>query len=72
MFKKTYQNKKHRIIHKAVEDDFIPEGYDLIILKDVIQHWTDESIINYLPKILDKTNMFYYQWYRFIHINKIL
>ena len=30
------------------------EGYDLIILKDVIQHWTDESIMNYLPKILDK------------------
>jgi len=40
--------------HKTISDDYIPEGYDLIILKDVIQHWTDEDILKYLLIILDK------------------
>ena len=39
----------------------------LIILKDVIQHWTDESIMNYLPKILDKNKyVFITNGYRFM------
>ena len=65
--KKTYKKKNIEFIHKSVEDDFIPEGYDLIILKDVIQHWTDESILNYLPKILDKNKyVFITNGYRFM------
>ena len=39
-------------IGKVVDDNYIPKGYDLIIIKDVIQHWTDEDILNYLNQIL--------------------
>ena len=38
--------------HKIVDDNFIPKGYDLIIIKDVIQHWTDEDILKYFNEIL--------------------
>lgn len=38
---------------KVVSDDWSPEGYDLIIIKDVIQHWTDEEIIKYFTKIVN-------------------
>jgi SAM-dependent methyltransferase len=37
----------------------IPKGYDLIILKDVIQHWKDEEIYKFLPKLL-RHNKFVY------------
>ena len=49
---KNYENQNIRFIHKIVNDDYIPKGYDLIIIKDVIQHWTDEDILNYFNKIL--------------------
>tara|TARA_Y100001970_G_scaffold187707_1_gene228359 strand:+ start:158 stop:769 length:612 start_codon:yes stop_codon:yes gene_type:complete len=49
---KNYENQNIRFIHKIVNDDYIPKGYDLIIIKDVIQHWTDEDILNYLNQIL--------------------
>jgi len=32
----------------------IPEGYDFVILKDVIQHWSDDTIREVLPKIIQK------------------
>ena len=38
--------------HKVIGKDYLPKGYDLIILKDVIQHWTDEDILKYLNEIL--------------------
>ena len=38
--------------HKVIGDDYIPKGYDLIIIKDVIQHWSDEDIISYFEEIL--------------------
>lgn len=37
---------------KVVDTNWSPEGYDLIIIKDVIQHWTDEDIMVYFTKIL--------------------
>jgi len=37
----------------------IPSGYDIVILKDVIQHWTDEYIKHVLPKII-KNNKYVY------------
>lgn len=38
--------------HKVIGNDYIPKGYDLIIIKDVIQHWSDEDIISYFEEIL--------------------
>ena len=40
--------------HKVIGEEYLPEGYDLIIIKDVIQHWTDEDILKYFDKILKK------------------
>ena len=51
---KHYKSSNVNFKHKTISDKYIPEGYDLIILKDVIQHWTDEDILKYLPQILDK------------------
>lgn len=44
---------KKNISFKKTDGNHIPKGYDLIILKDVIQHWTDEDILNILPKIIE-------------------
>ena len=64
---KKYSKKNISFIHKSVENDFIPSGYDLIILKDVIQHWTDEAILKYLPKILENNKyVFITNGYRFM------
>ena len=49
---KKYENQNIKFAHKIVNDDYIPKGYDLIIIKDVIQHWVDEDILNYLNQIL--------------------
>ena len=35
-------------------EKYIPKGFDLIIIKDVIQHWTDEDILSFFGEILDK------------------
>jgi len=32
----------------------IPEGYDFVILKDVIQHWDNDTISEVLPQIIEK------------------
>jgi len=53
--KKKY--KKVKFDHKVIGEDYIPKGFDLIIIKDVIQHWTDEDILNYFGQIL-KDNKF--------------
>jgi cyclopropane fatty-acyl-phospholipid synthase-like methyltransferase len=52
--KKMFKKKNIKFDHKVIGDDYIPEGYDLIIIKDVIQHWTDADIIKYFTQILDK------------------
>ena len=45
----------------------IPSGYDLVIIKDVIQHWDDEHILDKFPEIL-KNNKYVYciNGYRFM------
>ena len=45
----------------------IPKGYDLIIIKDVIQHWDDEHILKKLTELI-KHNKFVYciNGYKFI------
>ena len=37
----------------------IPSGYDIVILKDVIQHWTDEDILTFFPKLLENNKYIY-------------
>ncbi len=49
---KKYKKININFEHKIISDNYIPENYDLIIIKDVIQHWTDEDIIKYFPLIL--------------------
>ncbi len=64
-FGKTRPNTQ--FMHKVIGDDFIPKGYDLIIIKDVIQHWTDEDIMNYFTQILDNnTYVFSTNGYKFM------
>ena len=46
----NYEKDNIKFIHGEAGD--IPKGYDLVILKDVIQHWTDEQIEEILPQIL--------------------
>jgi len=50
--KEKYEKDNIKFDNKVVDDNYIPKGYDLIIIKDVIQHWTDEDILNYLNQIL--------------------
>ena len=52
--KNLYQKDNISFIHKTIGNNYIPEGYDLVILKDVIQHWTNEDILKWLPDILEK------------------
>ena len=49
---KNYENDNIKFIHKDAGS--ITEGYDFVILKDVIQHWTDEQIEEILPQIIEK------------------
>ena len=46
----NYEKDNIKFIHGEAGD--IPKGYDLVILKDVIQHWTDEQIEESLPQII--------------------
>jgi len=48
----NYEKDNIKFIHGEAGD--IPEGYDFVILKDVIQHWTDEQIEDILPQIISK------------------
>jgi 2-polyprenyl-3-methyl-5-hydroxy-6-metoxy-1,4-benzoquinol methylase len=52
--KRKYGGDKVTFQKNLVGPDYIPEGYDLVILKDVIQHWSDEDIMKYLPMILER------------------
>ena len=47
-----YKKDNIKFEHKVVENNYYPKGFDLIIIKDVIQHWTDEEIIKYFNLIL--------------------
>ena len=48
-----FKNDNINFHHKIIDDRYVPTGYDLIIVKDVIQHWRDEEIIKYLTQLID-------------------
>ena len=52
-----YQTEKIHFQHKTMGEGYMPEGYDLVIIKDVIQHWEDKDILAYLEPVL-KTNKY--------------
>ena len=65
--KERFEKDNIKFEHKIIGDDYIPEGYDLIIIKDVIQHWTDEDIMKYFSQILEKnTYVFSTNGYKFM------
>ena len=51
-------DKNIKFIYQDISN-IIPIGYDIIILKDVIQHWTDEDIDLFLPKLLANNKYVY-------------
>jgi hypothetical protein len=53
-----YKNKNRFFFQKDITID-IAKGYDLVIIKDVAQHWTDEQFVETFNKIL-KNNKFVY------------
>lgn len=52
-----YQTEKIHFQHKTMGEGYMPEGYDVVIMKDVIQHWEDKDILAYLEPVL-KTNKY--------------
>ena len=53
-----YSNHNIKFIHQDISNN-IPSGYDIVILKDVIQHWTDEDINKIFSKILQNNKYVY-------------
>jgi len=49
-----YQKDNIRFFHTDAK--CIPSRYDFVILKDVIQHWTDEQIDEILPQIINSNS----------------
>jgi len=60
--KNNYENDKT----KFIKTDDIPEGFDLVIVKDVLQHHTDQDVIKYLDKLIKNNKYVYcinnYKW----------
>jgi len=53
---KNYEKDNIKFIHEdagSTGGTTLAKGYDLVILKDVIQHWTDDKIKEILPQIID-------------------
>ena len=62
-----YKKDNINFEYKTISDDYIPKGYDLIIIKDVIQHWEDKDILKYISKILENNKyVFITNGYRFM------
>ena len=55
--KKKFKRKNVKFEHRVIGDSYIPEGYDIVIIKDVIQHWTDEDIIKYFTRIVKNNKL---------------
>jgi SAM-dependent methyltransferase len=53
-----YSNENIKFIHQDISQE-VPSGYDLVIIKDVLQHWEDEYILKQLPKILENNKYVY-------------
>ena len=51
--KKDYATKRIGFRHQDASQT-IPEGFDFVILKDVIQHWDSDVIAKVLPQIIKK------------------
>ena len=63
---KKYKKSNIKFIQGDISQE-VPSGYDLVILKDVIQHWDDEHVLEQLPKILKKNKYVYcINGYKFI------
>tara|TARA_R110000822_G_C15077833_1_gene469303 strand:- start:48 stop:647 length:600 start_codon:yes stop_codon:yes gene_type:complete len=54
----NYSNDNIGFICQDISVD-VPSGYDLVILKDVIQHWDDDIIMDKFLKILQKNKYVY-------------
>tara|TARA_R100000963_G_C4617781_1_gene86203 strand:- start:80 stop:682 length:603 start_codon:yes stop_codon:yes gene_type:complete len=52
--KRKYEKENINFQHKSIDANYIPEGFDLIIVKDVIQHWEDDEILHYMDHIIKK------------------
>ena len=50
---KNFKKKNITFKHKSVDDNYIPKNFDLIVIKDVIQHWEDEHILNFMKEIIE-------------------
>lgn len=59
VIKNNRQYEKENIKFQHGDAGQIPMGYDFVILKDVIQHWTDKQIEDILPDIV-KQNRYVY------------
>ena len=49
-FKKKNISFKHKSV--AEHENYTPNNFDLIIIKDVIQHWEDEHILKFMDDII--------------------
>lgn len=49
---KKYKKRNISFAVKSITASNIPKKFDMIILKDVIQHWTDKEIVDIFAKIL--------------------
>lgn len=47
-----YGKENIKFFHMDTTQVSIPFKFDLVILKDVLQHWDDETIITYMDKLL--------------------
>lgn len=62
----NYSNDNIGFIYQDISVD-VPSGYDLVIIKDVIQHWDDEIILEKFNEILQRNKYVYcINGYKFI------
>jgi 2-polyprenyl-3-methyl-5-hydroxy-6-metoxy-1,4-benzoquinol methylase len=49
-----YGKENIKFFHMDVTKLVIPYKFDLVIIKDVLQHWDDETIITFMDKLLQQ------------------
>ncbi len=65
---RDYNKPNVKFIHSDVSVE-VPSGFDLVILKDVLQHWNDSDIMNKLTEILQKNKYVYViNGYKFMRV----
>jgi len=55
--KNNEENKNDNI--KFINSEEIPKGFDLVIVKDVLQHHQDEDVIKYLNELINNNKYVY-------------